>query len=675
MQPPPSPWSPTDELADALAVAIGVARASDGVLLYANPRLAALLRVPAADLGGKTLDEAFGETGVHAALVRAARDDAADVEEIELHGRCPSGEPLWVLAAARRTTFGDEPGALAISFRDASLRRQLEGEVAALAELPEMNPGPVVRLDGDGTIALANAAARRLFDTDDLVGRRWRELCPGIDDDVWTSIVSSAAPTAVETEIGSTGVQFTYVSRDVGSSVFAFGADITERRQTELKVASQAAELAEVARFPDMNPGPVLRLDLEAGVLLANTAAREILGPDVVGRCWRDICPGLDDEVWHGILDSSGPVPIESQVGEREYVFHHRRDTNAELVFVFGADITQQKKAERALGQAEKMATLGTLAAGVAHELNNPAAATRRAAEQLGDALRRREAARARLEEAALPPDALAVLQTLEQRAREAAARPGDLDPLERADREAELEVWLGDRDVDGAWELAPSLVAQGLDAAALAPLADTVLGAALSAALAWIAEAFPVYSLVYEIGEGSARISEIVGALRGYSFLGQAPRQSIDLHEGIDNTLVILRSKLRQGITVSREYCTDMPLVPAYGSELNQVWTNLLDNAADAMGGEGEIVIRTRTEPDWAVIEIEDDGSGIPSELQSQVFDPFFTTKEPGKGTGLGLATTYSIVTEKHGGSIAVESQPGRTLFRVRLPLTEPPE
>jgi signal transduction histidine kinase len=674
MQPSTNPASKPGGLADALTVAVGVARESDGMLLYANSRLAALLRVRVEELAGRTLDEAFGASGIHAAVVEAARDDAADVGEIELHGYCPSGEPLWVLAAPRRASVDGEPAALAISFRDASLRRQLEGEVAALAELPEMNPGPVVRLDGDGTVALANAAARQLFGSQDLVRQSWRGLCPGIDDDLWARVVSSDEPTVVEAEIGPAVVQFTYVSRDSGSTVFAFGADITERRHAERQVAEQAAELAEVARFPDMNPGPVLRLDLEAGVLRANAAAQEILGSDVVGRCWRDICPGLDDETWQSILDATGPIPVEGKVGEREYVFHHRRDTKAELVFVFGADITQQKLAERALGQSEKMATLGTLAAGVAHELNNPAAATRRAAEQLQEALARREAARARLEEASPSHEAIEALQELGQRAREAAARPGDLDPLDRADREAELEVWLEDLGVDGAWELAPSLVAQGLDATALSPLADAVEGAALSAALAWIGEAFPVEALVYEIGEGSARISEIVGALRGYSYLGRAPLQSIDLHEGIDNTLVILRSKLKQGIAVSREYCTDMPLVPAYGSELNQVWTNLLDNAADAMGGEGEIAIRTRTEPDWAVVEIEDDGPGIPPELHSQVFDPFFTTKEPGKGTGLGLATTYSIVTEKHGGSIGVESRPGRTLFTVRIPLGGPP-
>jgi len=178
------------------------------------------------------------------------------------------------------------------------------------------------------------------------------------------------------------------------------------------------------------------------------------------------------------------------------------------------------------------------------------------------------------------------------------------------------------------------------------------------------------VHQLLYEIGQGSARISEIVRALKSYSYLGQAPVQWIDLHEGLDNTLVILRNKLKAGIEVHRDYAADMPSVHAFGSELNQVWTNLLDNAADAMDGKGTLTIRTRRQDPWAVVEIEDNGPGIPPALQSRIFDPFFTTKAPGKGTGLGLSTSYSIVTDKHHGRIDVESRPGMTRFTVRLPI-----
>ncbi|MDP9325003.1 MAG: ATP-binding protein, partial [Candidatus Dormibacteraeota bacterium] len=320
---------------------------------------------------------------------------------------------------------------------------------------------------------------------------------------------------------------------------------------------------------------------------------------------------------------------------------------------------------------SEKMATLGTLAAGVAHELNNPAAATRRSAEQMREAFARLEEAHLRLAEADISPAGRGHLRALAEHAREAAGRASDLDTVTRADKEGAVEEWLDDRGIDDAWELAPALVAQGLEPEGLSRLEAAVGGEALPVAIASAARAFPVYSLLREIGEGSSRISELVGALKSYSYLGQAPVQDVDIHEGLDNTLVILRHKLKQGIDVVRDYCIDMPRVPAYGSELNQVWTNLLDNAADAMAGEGRIRIRTRVDGPWAVVDIDDEGPGIPEEIQSRIFDPFFTTKAPGKGTGLGLSTTYSIITEKHHGRIELESRPGLTRFTVHLPLT----
>jgi signal transduction histidine kinase len=181
------------------------------------------------------------------------------------------------------------------------------------------------------------------------------------------------------------------------------------------------------------------------------------------------------------------------------------------------------------------------------------------------------------------------------------------------------------------------------------------------------------VHALANEIGQGSGRISEIVQAMKTYSYLGQAPVQAVDVHEALDSTLVILRNKLKTGIEVHREYEPNLPAVAAYGSELNQVWTNLLDNAADAMGGHGNVIIRTRLDGDHVVVEIEDDGPGVPEGIQHQVFDPFFTTKEPGKGTGLGLSTSYSIVTEKHHGLMTLHSRPGSTTFSVRLPIDAP--
>jgi len=179
----------------------------------------------------------------------------------------------------------------------------------------------------------------------------------------------------------------------------------------------------------------------------------------------------------------------------------------------------------------------------------------------------------------------------------------------------------------------------------------------------------FTVYSLLAEINQGAVRISEIVKSLKSYVYLDQAPIQSIDVHEGLDNTLVMLRHKLKAGIGVRREYAHDLPLIMAYGSELNQVWTNIIDNAVDAMNGKGEILLRTQQDGDWVIVEIEDDGPGIPKEILDKIFSPFFTTKPVGKGTGLGLNISYKII-EKHGGEIKVHSQPGKTRFQICLPV-----
>ncbi len=549
-------------------------------------------------------------------------------------------------------------------------------QLELLAELPEKNPGPVARLDREATVLMANAAARAFLGREDIVGTCWVELCPGMTWEAWDDVLGTGpGDDAVTHEAEVAGPQcvlFTHVVSDSGDTIFVYGADITARRQQEKLAEHQAAQLAELARFPEMNPGPVIRTDEGGTLLLANAAAQEVFGSGLIGRSWPQLCPGVGPDVWAQVTGSPDVVPVEARVGERSYVFAHRHDPHTGLVFVFGADVTRQKQAERALAQSERMATLGTLAAGVAHELNNPAAATRRAAEQLREAFAALNEARGRLVD--MPPDGVARLAELHSRSQARATERVALGSVERSDLEAELEDWLDEHDVDDGWDLAPGLVAQGLAGPDLERLARLFGEASLPAVLGWAVQTHRVHVLSHEIGEGSARISEIVGALKGYSYLGQAPVQAVDLHEGLESTLVIMRNKLKTGIDVVRDYAEDLPAVPAYGSELNQVWTNLVDNAADAIYAQdpptGTLTLRTRREGEHAVVEVEDDGPGIPREVQAHLFDPFFTTKEPGRGTGLGLSTTYAIVTDKHHGTITLDSHPGRTVFTVRLPL-----
>jgi len=326
------------------------------------------------------------------------------------------------------------------------------------------------------------------------------------------------------------------------------------------------------------------------------------------------------------------------------------------------------------LRQSEKLATLGKLSAGMAHELNNPAAAAQRGAAQLAATFCHLQQAHLKLGELHLTQTQLQSLLALDQLAQDRAKRPTDLDSLARSDRESELETWLEEQGVQDAWQVAPALVNLGYDRAELVALLANFNASQFLAVIDWLNCTYIIYSLLEEIGQGAGRISEIVKALKAYTYLDQAPIQTVDVHDGLDSTLVILRGKLKAGITVHREYAPDLPHIQAYGSELNQVWTNIIDNAIDAMNGQGEITLRTRRDDGWVIVEIEDNGPGIPGAIQPHLFDPFFTTKPPGQGTGLGLNICHTIVVQKHKGRIDVYSQPGKTRFEVRLPLNSAP-
>lgn len=321
------------------------------------------------------------------------------------------------------------------------------------------------------------------------------------------------------------------------------------------------------------------------------------------------------------------------------------------------------------LEQNRKMAQLGVLTAGIAHELNNPAAAARRGARQLSESFARIQNNQLKLNLMGISEQQVDKLLGLDRQIRERAAKSVELDSLTRSDREEGLEELLEDFGIEEPWEAAPALVELDYQRNDLERLSEDFPDSFFAPVIDWIVTNYTIYSLLNEIGQGASRISEIVKALKSYVYLDQGPVQEVNVIEDLENTLVILRHKLKEGVEVKREYSQDLPLIQAYGSELNQVWTNLIDNAVDAVEGSGQLIIRTYYEEPEVVVEIEDNGPGIPDEIQSKLFSPFFTTKPVGKGTGLGLNLSYNTI-KKHGGEINLDTQPGRTCFQVRLPL-----
>ncbi len=322
----------------------------------------------------------------------------------------------------------------------------------------------------------------------------------------------------------------------------------------------------------------------------------------------------------------------------------------------------------------EKLASLGRLSAGMAHELNNPASAAQRGAAQLQSTLSGLHRVQLRMDLLHFDPPQVGTLLALDERAKARVAKPTSLSALARSDREAALEGWLHARDINTTGELVQSLVSLSYDGADLEALAQDFTAQQLAVVLDWLNLKFVIYSLVSEIGHGAGRIVELVKALKTYTYMDRAPVQSVDVREGLDSTLIILHNKLKQGVTVIREYADHLPVIEAYAGELNQVWTNLIDNAIDAMEGKGTLIVRAYPEDRWVVVEIEDSGPGIPEADLSKIFDPFFTTKPPGQGTGLGLNISRNLIVQNHAGQLGVRSGPGGTCFTVRLPMDAHP-
>jgi len=330
---------------------------------------------------------------------------------------------------------------------------------------------------------------------------------------------------------------------------------------------------------------------------------------------------------------------------------------------------TRLQENESLLHQREKMAALGTLAAGLAHELNNPAAAAQRNTRLLQTQLKQWQDITFELHRLGMDEHKIEILNRWHSETAQKLSTTLSIDPLTRSDLEMEFQDWLERQGVESAWEIAPELVNIGWKLDDLNRLAEEVDGEELPLFVQWLGADVQVTALLDGVQQSSERISQIVNSVKSYIYLDQAPVHEVDVHEGLENTLVILNHKLKQGVSVMRDFSTDLPRIEAYASELNQVWTNIIDNAIDAMDGHGQIIIRTYREDEFIVVEIQDNGPGIPEEVRLRIFEPFFTTKGPGVGTGLGLHITNNIV-HRHDGLIQVESRPGETIFRISLPL-----
>jgi signal transduction histidine kinase len=427
--------------------------------------------------------------------------------------------------------------------------------------------------------------------------------------------------------------------------------------------------------YAEGDPATLFYILLEGTVVLSRRAGAD----DVeVGRTSQ---PGVYAGAWTAYLGDQVPQVYNSsmRVAEPSRFFVLDADVFAELMhewFPLAVHLLEgmffgRHNLLEVTAQRERLLALGSLSAGLTHELNNPAAAGVRAAAALRERVAGMRRKLGAIAGGTWDRTALEALIKMQEEAAERVSKAQALSPLEASDAEDALVDWLDSHGVSDGWQLAPAFVAAGLDAAWLEKVAATVNAATLAGALRWLHDTVEAELLVNEIEDSTTRISALVGAVKQYSQLDRAPHQIVDVRELLDNTLIMLAGKIPPGIRVVKDYDRSLPAIPAYPAELNQVWTNLIDNAVSAMGEAGVLTVRTGLDRDQVFVEIGDTGPGVPPEIRERIFEPFFTTKPVGQGTGLGLDISWRVVVNKHHGDITVESASGDTRFRVRLPVT----
>jgi signal transduction histidine kinase len=431
-------------------------------------------------------------------------------------------------------------------------------------------------------------------------------------------------------------------------------------------------------------PGPVYAEGAPAEcfyVLLEGTVVMSRrVGPDDV-EVGRTSDRGVYSGAWLAYMGDRVPQVYNASMraAELSRFFVLSADTFAELMndwFPMAVHLLEgaffgNKNWAQAIGQRERLLALGSLSAGLTHELNNPAAAAVRATAALRERVAGMRHKLGMIASGKWDRTTLVTLIRLQEEAADRVPKAQALTPLEAADREDAITDWLADHGCQDGWQLAPTFVAAGLDTDWLDHVEAAVDPGTLESALRWLNYTVDTELLMNEIEDSTTRVSTLVGAAKQYSQLDRAPYQVVDVHELLDSTLLMLTGKIPPGITVVKDYDRGVPQIPAYAGELNQAWTNLIDNAVSAMGSSGVLTIRTGLDREFVFVDICDTGPGVPPEIRERIFEPFFTTKPVGEGTGLGLDITWRIVVNKHHGDIAVESVPGDTRFRVRLPIS----